>query len=88
MFITNKNIVPPRGAEGRGRHHGAAAARSDGAGADDVRAGRGAAAGKKLRFVAHRDGARRRRQRADRRAEEPVVAGGDRQRVRPEPERR
>ena len=35
-----------------------------------------------------RDGARRGRQHADRRAEAPVVAGGDRQRLRPEPERR
>ena len=84
MFITEQAHVPPHRAEGRGRHDGAAAARGDGAGADDL--AQGARAGKKLRFVAHRDGARRGRQRADRRPEEPVVAGGDRQRLRPGPE--
>ena len=50
MLITNKTPVPPHRAEGHRRHDGAAVARSDGAGAHDLR--RRAAAGKKLRFVA------------------------------------
>ena len=51
MFITNKNISRRAVLKGDGRHDGAAAARGDGAGADDPRAGRAPAA-RKLRFVA------------------------------------
>ena len=84
MFITKRNLSRRTVLQGDRRHRRAAAARGDGAGGhgpcEDGRGRQGAAG-------LHRDGARRRRQHRLRHEDEPVVAGGDRPRLRPRPER-
>ena len=79
MYLTQKAHQPPHGSPRHGRDRGAAVPGGDGPRAHAARKTRG---GGQDAACAHRDGARRRRQHADRPREESVVAGRGRAQLR------